>query len=82
MLSPGHHVFMSFVYATTTKVEPSLNEMLEASSRVISRGLRLAPNRQTMRDQFIQNAREDNQESVVLDKISNKSRLHLCNLLS
>ena len=30
----------------------------------------MKPNRKIMKDQFIQNAREDNQELVVLDKIS------------
>lgn len=70
LLSSARQVFISSGYATATKVEPSLNEMLEASSRVKSRGLRLAPNRQTVKDQFMQHAREDNQESVVLDKIS------------
>jgi len=68
LISSARQVFISSGYAT--KVEPSLNEMLEANSRVISRGSRLAPTGQTMKDQFMQQAKEGNQESMVLDKIT------------
>lgn len=68
LLSSARQVFISS--ASATKAEPSLNEMLEASSRALSRGLRLTPNGQSVKNQFLQHAREGNQESVVLDKIT------------
>eukprot|EP01018_Ginkgo_biloba_P025942 Gb_02851 [translate_table: standard] len=60
-LSSAHRIFMTSGF--DHPVQPSLNEMVEVSSRDISRGLRFGPSMQIVKDQFMQHAWEGDAET-------------------